>query len=161
MTMTTQRPAAPTAHASAPAPARRRPWRPAPRRTRSARRPVAPAPADDMWSVISTTSLMCCLVAGWMVAQMLYLGGLSQDRAQDAVQEALLEALRVWPEHPPRDLAGWLATVATPSPTRLVFTLRPGITFWDGHPVTPADVVYSLDRSTDTARGANAKACAI
>ncbi|WP_439939068.1 sortase [Nocardia sp. N13] len=87
MTMTTQRPAAPTAHASAPAPARRRPWRPAPRRTRSARRPVAPAPADDMWSVISTTSLMCCLVAGWMVAQMLYLGGLSQDRAQDALYE--------------------------------------------------------------------------
>jgi peptide/nickel transport system substrate-binding protein len=46
-----------------------------------------------------------------------------------------------------------LATVATPSPTRLVFTLRPGITFWDGHPVTPADVVYSLDRGTDPALG--------
>jgi peptide/nickel transport system substrate-binding protein len=46
-----------------------------------------------------------------------------------------------------------LATVATPSPTRLVFTLKPGVKFWDGHPVTPADVVYSLDRSTDTALG--------
>jgi RNA polymerase sigma factor (sigma-70 family) len=35
------------------------------------------------------------------------------DRAEDAVQEATLEALRVWPEHPPRDPAGWLTTVAT------------------------------------------------
>ena len=35
------------------------------------------------------------------------------DAAEDAVQEALLEALRVWPEHPPRDPAAWLQTVAT------------------------------------------------
>src|SRR6476620_4185500 len=35
------------------------------------------------------------------------------DAAEDALQEALLEALRVWPEHPPRDPAAWLATVAS------------------------------------------------
>ena len=35
------------------------------------------------------------------------------DAAEDALQEALLEALRVWPEHPPRDPLAWLATVAT------------------------------------------------
>jgi RNA polymerase sigma factor (sigma-70 family) len=35
------------------------------------------------------------------------------DDAEDALQEALLEALRVWPEHPPRDPRAWLATVAT------------------------------------------------
>jgi RNA polymerase sigma factor (sigma-70 family) len=35
------------------------------------------------------------------------------DAAEDALQEALLEALRVWPEHPPRDSRAWLATVAT------------------------------------------------
>jgi RNA polymerase sigma factor (sigma-70 family) len=35
------------------------------------------------------------------------------DAAEDALQEALLEALRVWPEHPPRDPQPWLATVAT------------------------------------------------
>ena len=46
-----------------------------------------------------------------------------------------------------------LATVANPSPTRLVFTLRPGVKFWDGHPVTPADVVYSLDRNTNPKLG--------
>jgi RNA polymerase sigma factor (sigma-70 family) len=35
------------------------------------------------------------------------------DAAEDALQEALLEALRVWPEHPPRDPRAWLAAVAT------------------------------------------------
>ncbi|HEX5923188.1 MAG TPA: sigma-70 family RNA polymerase sigma factor [Baekduia sp.] len=35
------------------------------------------------------------------------------DAAEDALQEALLEALRVWPEHPPHDPGAWLATVAT------------------------------------------------
>ncbi|MCQ1949962.1 RNA polymerase subunit sigma-24 [Arthrobacter sp. zg-Y859] len=32
--------------------------------------------------------------------------------AEDAVQDALLEALGTWPEHPPRDPKGWLVTVA-------------------------------------------------
>ncbi|CAN5529629.1 RNA polymerase sigma factor [soil metagenome] len=32
--------------------------------------------------------------------------------AEDAVQEALIEALRVWPSDPPRDPKGWLVTVA-------------------------------------------------
>src|SRR3954453_15010700 len=36
------------------------------------------------------------------------------DAAEDALQEALLEALRVWPEHPPRDGEAWLATGAAP-----------------------------------------------
>jgi RNA polymerase sigma factor (sigma-70 family) len=43
------------------------------------------------------------------------------DAAEDALQEAMLEALRVWPEHPPRDPTAWLATVAT---RRLVDTRR-------------------------------------
>src|SRR5919107_406844 len=34
------------------------------------------------------------------------------DAAEDALQEALLEALRVWPEHPPRDPRAWLVRVA-------------------------------------------------
>ena len=77
MTMTRNRPAADTAplpaqgaHPQQQPAAPREPARPAP-------------PGDDIWSVISTTSIMVCLVAGWMIAQMLYLGGLSQDRAQD------------------------------------------------------------------------------
>ena len=35
------------------------------------------------------------------------------DAAEDALQEALLEAMRVWPDHPPRDPRAWLTTVAT------------------------------------------------
>ncbi|GAA4350514.1 RNA polymerase sigma factor [Angustibacter luteus] len=35
------------------------------------------------------------------------------DAAEDALQEALLEALRVWSERPPRDPRAWLTTVAT------------------------------------------------
>ncbi len=35
------------------------------------------------------------------------------DAAEDALQEALVEALRVWPDHPPQDPRAWLATVAT------------------------------------------------
>ena len=46
-----------------------------------------------------------------------------------------------------------LAAVANPSATKLVFTLRPGVKFWDGSPVTAADVVYSLDRQTNPAYG--------
>ena len=54
---------------------------------------------------------------------------------------------------PDGSLEPGLATVARTSPTRLVFTLRPGVKFWDGHPVTPADVVYSLDRNTNPKLG--------
>ena len=54
---------------------------------------------------------------------------------------------------PDGSLEPGLATIAKPSPTRLVFTLRPGVKFWDGHPVTAADVVYSLDRNTNPKLG--------
>src|ERR1700735_5458698 len=43
------------------------------------------------------------------------------DAAEDALQEALLEALRAWPEHPPHDPHAWLATVA---PRRLAAPRR-------------------------------------
>ena len=32
--------------------------------------------------------------------------------AEDAIQEAVVEALRVWPAHPPRDPLAWLHSVA-------------------------------------------------
>jgi peptide/nickel transport system substrate-binding protein len=46
-----------------------------------------------------------------------------------------------------------LATMSTPSPTKLVFAVNPAAKFWDGHPVTAADVVYSLDRAASTTLG--------
>ena len=56
-------------------------------------------------------------------------------------------------QSPAGSIGPGLATVANPSPTQLVFTIKPGVTFWDGHPVTPADVVYSLERNTNTKLG--------
>ena len=41
-----------------------------------------------------------------------------------------------------------------PNPTTLVFNIRQGIKFWDGHPLTADDVVYSLKRNMDTSTGA-------
>ena len=38
--------------------------------------------------------------------------GASFAAAEDAVQDALVEAVRVWPAGPPRDPKGWLVTVA-------------------------------------------------
>ncbi|MDO3685651.1 RNA polymerase sigma factor [Micromonospora sp. C28ISP2-4] len=38
--------------------------------------------------------------------------GVDFAAAEDAVQDALIEALRVWPADPPRDPRGWLVTVA-------------------------------------------------
>jgi peptide/nickel transport system substrate-binding protein len=44
-----------------------------------------------------------------------------------------------------------LATLSYTNPTTLVFTLKPGVTFWDGSPLTTDDVIYSLNRNTDAA----------
>ncbi len=38
--------------------------------------------------------------------------GVDFAAAEDAVQDALVEAVRVWPEDPPRDPKGWLVAVA-------------------------------------------------
>ncbi|MFZ0002418.1 MAG: ABC transporter substrate-binding protein, partial [Trebonia sp.] len=54
---------------------------------------------------------------------------------------------------PDGSLQPGLATVSNPSPATLVFTLRPGVKFWDGHPVTSADVAYSLDRAANPKLG--------
>ena len=54
---------------------------------------------------------------------------------------------------PDGEIGPGLASVATPTPTTMVFTLRPGVKFWDGDAVTPADVVYSLDRQLEPSYG--------
>ncbi|HMD25370.1 MAG TPA: ABC transporter substrate-binding protein [Streptosporangiaceae bacterium] len=46
-----------------------------------------------------------------------------------------------------------LASLSTPNQKTLVFTINPKASFWDGHPVTPADVVYSLDRQMNPSLG--------
>ena len=69
--------------------------------------------------------------------------GFPEFTADSLMCESLLR------QTPDGSLQPGLATVATPNPTTMVFTLRPGVRFWDGHPVTPADVVYSLERQTN------------
>ena len=73
------------------------------------------------------------------------------DYPENTADSLMCESLLL--QAPSGALKPGLATVSTPSPTTMVFTIRPGAKFWDGHPVTPADVVYSLDRSTDPKLG--------
>ena len=68
-----------------------------------------------------------------------------ENTADSLMCESLLR------QAPDGSLQPGLASVSNPSSTTMVFTLQPGVKFWDGHPVTPADVVYSLDRNTDPA----------
>jgi peptide/nickel transport system substrate-binding protein len=70
-----------------------------------------------------------------------------ENTADSLMCESLLR------QAPDGSLQPGLASVASPSPTTMVFTLKPGVKFWDGNPVTPADVVYSLDRNTDPKLG--------
>ena len=73
--------------------------------------------------------------------------GYPEFTAESLMCESLLR------QAPDGSLEPGLATVSSPSPTTMVFTLRPGVRFWDGHPVTSADVVYSLDRQTNPQLG--------
>ncbi len=43
---------------------------------------------------------------------------------------------------------GLAEKVDTPNDTTVVYTLRDGVKFWDGSPLTPADVVFSIDRQS-------------
>lgn len=43
--------------------------------------------------------------------------------------------------------------ISRPNDTTVVFDLRPGVRFWNGDPLTTADVVYSLQRNTDPKLG--------
>jgi peptide/nickel transport system substrate-binding protein len=48
---------------------------------------------------------------------------------------------------------GLAASVDTTDPLSMVITLRDGVTFWDGTPLTADDVVYSLGRARDAKLG--------
>jgi len=73
--------------------------------------------------------------------------GYPEYTAESLMCESLLR------QAPDGSLEPGLATVSNPSPTKLVLTLRPGVRFWDGHPVTSADVVYSLGRQMNPKLG--------
>jgi peptide/nickel transport system substrate-binding protein len=54
--------------------------------------------------------------------------------------------LRLQPDY---SIKPGLASYRQPDPKTIVFTIQSSARFWDGRPVTPADVVYSLDRNLD------------
>jgi len=70
-----------------------------------------------------------------------------ENTADSLMCESLLK------QAPDGSLGPGLATMTNPSPTSLVFTINKAAKFWDGHPVTPADVVYSLDRAMSPSLG--------
>lgn len=74
------------------------------------------------------------------------------DYPENTVDSALCDAL--FRQTPSGGRAPGLALkVTSPNPTTDVFTLRPGVKFWDGHPMSSADVVYSLQRAASAKVG--------
>jgi peptide/nickel transport system substrate-binding protein len=73
------------------------------------------------------------------------------DYPENTVISLLCESLLR--QAPDGTIGDGLASLDDSDPTKLVFTLKPGVTFWDGKPVTPDDVVYSLERNTDAKLG--------
>lgn len=82
------------------------------------------------------------------------------DPAQSAIESVstvvanMCEGLfTLGPDYEPKPA---LATaVDHPDPLTYVIHLREGVTFWDGKPVTPEDVVYSVKRILDPALGSS------
>ncbi|HTW20976.1 MAG TPA: ABC transporter substrate-binding protein, partial [Mycobacteriales bacterium] len=70
-----------------------------------------------------------------------------ENTADSLMCESLLK------QAPDGSIGPGLATLTYPTPTTMQFDINPAAKFWDGHPVTPADVVYSLDRNTNAALG--------
>lgn len=73
------------------------------------------------------------------------------DYPEDTVDTALCDSLLR--QNPDGTIGAGLAVATYPTPTKLVFDLRNGVHFWDGKPVTSADVVWSLERAASTSDG--------
>jgi peptide/nickel transport system substrate-binding protein len=73
------------------------------------------------------------------------------DYPEDTVDTALCDS--VLRQNPDGTIGPGLAVATYPNPTTLVLNLRTGPRFWDGKPVTAADVVYSLDRAANPSGG--------
>ncbi len=73
------------------------------------------------------------------------------DYPENTVLSVLCETLLR--QQPDGSIASGLADLTYTNPTTMVFTLKPGVTFWDGNPLTAEDVVYSLQRNTDPQLG--------
>lgn len=77
----------------------------------------------------------------------LYAYDYPENTALGLVCEALLR------QAPDGSIVDGITTLEKPDEVTMVFTLRPGVTFWDGSPVTVEDLIYSLERHTDEELG--------
>jgi peptide/nickel transport system substrate-binding protein len=74
------------------------------------------------------------------------------DIPENSIIDTLCEGLMT--QKPDLSVAFGLAEAAEyVTPTQLVFTLRDGVTFWDGAPLTADDAVFSIQRAADAAGG--------
>jgi peptide/nickel transport system substrate-binding protein len=73
------------------------------------------------------------------------------DYPENTVDTTLCDSLQR--QQPNGSIGPGLATATYPTPTKLVLNLRSGPRFWDGHPVTAADVVWSLKRAASPTSG--------
>lgn len=103
---------------------------------------LTPAPTNEAdsatWAVYRETSTL----------DPIYVFDYPDNTAMAIACESLLR------QEPDLSIAPGLATsVEYTSPTSLVITLRDGVTFWDGTPLTTDDVVFSLNRQKDPSFG--------
>jgi peptide/nickel transport system substrate-binding protein len=73
------------------------------------------------------------------------------DYPENTVDTTLCDSLQR--QEPDGSIGPGLATATYPTPTKLVLNLRTGPRFWDGHPVTAADVAWSLKRAASPTSG--------
>ncbi len=73
------------------------------------------------------------------------------DYPENTVDTALCDSLQR--QQPDGSIGPGLAVATYPTPTKLVLNLRSGPTFWNGQPVTAADVVFSLERAASPTSG--------
>jgi len=103
---------------------------------------LTPAPSGEAESVVWATYRETSTI------DPIYVFDYPDNTAMAIACESLLR------QNPDLTVGPGLATsVEYVDPTSLVITLRDGVTFWDGTPLTADDVVFSLQRQQDPANG--------
>lgn len=69
------------------------------------------------------------------------------DYPEDTIMDNLYEPLQTL--NADNQIVPGVATVNSPDPQTWIYTLRPGVCFWDGTKVTTDDVIFSLERNQD------------
>jgi peptide/nickel transport system substrate-binding protein len=73
------------------------------------------------------------------------------DYPENTVIYSMCESLLY--QQPDGTIAPGITSLTRPDDVTMVFTVRDGVTFWDGTPLTADDIVFSLQRQMDPALG--------